>query len=264
MSCSKKDNILLSITGLDNPFNDTPLMLAIRNNMCDIALQIIDEYDIKCKPGYINKNGSTALILACQYKMNAVALSLIDRFGKLCKPEQFNRYGRTALLYTCIYNIKDIAIKLIDTFGEKNNVDLGVHGLTSFMFSSLNKMNNVSYKLANYISKYEDISFLYACRYGMNEAALKLIDRFGEKVKPICNYNRFGSTNLILACKNSMNEVSLKIIDIFGKNVKPGYIDLDGMTALMISREKKMDEVSLQLIDKFGKKNFPTKCCIIS
>ena len=64
-----------------------------------------------------------------------------------------------------------------------------------------------------------DTALMWACSNSMNSVAIKLINTFGEVVKPD-QVNKNGSTTLILACSHCMNSVAIKLIDTFGEVVK--------------------------------------------
>jgi hypothetical protein len=62
-----------------------------------------------------------------------------------------------------------------------------------------------------------------------------------------------------------MNDVALKLIDTFGEKIKPDHINKNGDTAFIIARNNKMNDVCSKLINSFGKDINPNRCvCIIS
>ena len=96
----------------ENGIGDTLFMSAIqKSGSRDIALSLLRNNLVDAE--HINERGDTPLLLAIKYKLPEVAIELIKTGNSL--PDYIDDEDNTALLYACQYDMENVAIELIKT-----------------------------------------------------------------------------------------------------------------------------------------------------
>src|SRR5439155_11619130 len=91
--------------------------------------------------------------------------------------------------------------------------------------------------------------FVIACKLKMNDIAVKLLEKYGEKCFTIKN-------DFCSIVKYGCEEVSIKLLEIYGDKLIQQR-DYVGYTVLMLSLHNNMQKLSHYLIDNFGEKCLP-------
>jgi len=96
----------------ENGIGDTLFMSAIKKSYSrDIALSLLRNNLVDAE--HINERGDTPLLLAIKYKLPEVAIELIKTGNSL--PDYIDDEDNTALLYACQYGMENVAVELIKT-----------------------------------------------------------------------------------------------------------------------------------------------------
>jgi hypothetical protein len=227
-----------------NSKNETAILIACRNRLEEIALEIlekpfaasknIDGYDelmyasnnemisivtkllaLECCNGYYNYKGETALSIACKKKNNEIAREIMDskKFDPRAIDEEF---GNTALINACQAKLETIALRLIET-GNSIPEHVNKQNETALTIAISLGLENLSNKLINVrgsslsTTNFEcGYALFNACKYKMLSTASLLLDtgydRYDIKTK-------IGETFLMHACFNSMNDVCMRLIE---------------------------------------------------
>jgi len=121
-----------------NTHGNTALILACREGMNDVALEMLKHNDI-CKLDHVNTHGNTALILACEKGTNDVALEMLKHHD-ICKLGHVNTYGNTALILACEKGMNDVALEMLK-HREKCKLDqVNKYGNTALIMAQRNNM----------------------------------------------------------------------------------------------------------------------------
>jgi ankyrin repeat protein len=96
----------------ENGIGDTLFMSAIRKSYSsDIALSLLRNNLVNAE--HINERGDTPLLLAIKYRLPEVAIELIKTGNSL--PDTIDNEDSTALIYACQYGMENVAVELIKT-----------------------------------------------------------------------------------------------------------------------------------------------------
>ena len=221
--------------------------------------------------GKYNLKNSLDYFLVDHDKMkviNAIQMySLGSNYEKLFELIKENKYCYLFLETVLKDNpfTKDIIDYLLNIYDKDTYQPIvDCNNETPLIWICENEMNDVALKLIDkfgekckpdHLNKKDDTALSWACESRMNDVALLLIDTFGELCKP-GQVNNDWETSLICACQNKMNDVALKLIDKFGEKCKPEHVN-NGDTAFILARKNKMNDVCSKMIEKFGKKIDP-------
>jgi ankyrin repeat protein len=201
---------------------NTPLMLACRFKLNDVALKLIEKFGLDCKPEKFNKNRNTALIIACLNKLDNVAIKIIEMYGEKCLPEYITQFDNTALIISNYCKLENVSNKLIDTFGIKC--------------------------LPGQINKTGNTALIYAIKQNLKSVSEKLIDKFEYNVTP-CKLSDDNKTVFQIACENNMQNTAIKLLQKFGMDCNSDHIDNTGFTLLEIAIKNRLENVAIEIID---------------
>ena len=209
------------------------LIVAIRNDMTDVALELIKSEKISLN--YLTPRRSTALIYACMNKeLKEVALSLIASGNS--NPSVADITGTTALMYACLNEeLEEVALALINT-DESNPGQISNYGMTALMFACEKKIENVALKLIetgeskpDTIGRDNTTALIIACQNGLEEVALALI---ADGVD-IYLFDNNGNSAFGYATKNNL----LKVLAAFPVNTidinEKGYDSIENLNKVI-------------------------------
>lgn len=98
---------------------------------------------------------------------------------------------------------------------------------------------------------YETTVLIFACNYGLEKVANKLIDTFGEACKP-GNISFADCTALTESCRLGLNSTVVKLVQKFGWNCQPHQTDDYGHNAFYHAIENCSKDVVKLMADKYG------------
>jgi ankyrin repeat protein len=230
----------------------TTLMWACRNNLSEVALEILKLDMNKSLPERINKYGCTALIFATDNKMSEVSFELIKLGREKCIPQQI--YNRdTALIHACANRLSGVALELLKFGPEYCPLKLvGSCGNTALMLACQHDLEEVALEIIKFgpdkcFPEYVNI-------YIVNNAINFLKVLINNDLDEVDNIFKKGDTALLWACAR-LPKVALELIKFGSEYCIPQQIDENHDTALTLACENNYPEVALELI-KFG----PEKC----
>ena len=223
----------------DKSTGETLLIKACRINRPKTALELIKRTPIRTL-GVQNKTGDTALIWAIRNHMEDVALNLVC--SRHSNPLALNHAGETALSYAFHNHMEKVLINLVDLTAM--NLDgLVIKACKKGMSQLALKLIELDPSLLTSHDARGTTALIMACYKKLSDVALAIIAT-GRGINWMVNERN--ETALLLACKNNMSDVAMRLIESGDANAS--VINKDGLTALMIACSIKMGEVALALV----------------
>lgn len=163
-----------------------------------------DEYKVN---DIDSRENEKLLYQYCKDGMKKKALDLIKKHPEKCKFDYIDRddYSFTPLLYTCFYkNMHEVALEMLKHYADKcliNHISKDVYGNNGGYYYVDDKRVKVN-------------ALILACRYGLKNVALKILDYTNDFTICDCYHNNA----LEYAANADMEEVILKMLDKYSEN----------------------------------------------
>jgi ankyrin repeat protein len=184
----------------------TTLIGACAVNHSRGALQLIAEHAADYSE--INKRGDTPLILACKNKMNEVALSILANGLQSANINHANKFGETALYWACRQGLFEVALLLVEKC--TGHIDIAMFGYACYKSSDLAMAMLQSGQMhLGEIGPNCTTALMYACLSKQSKLALAILAT-GKGHPDRVNAGWY--TALIYACQSGDSEVALAIL----------------------------------------------------
>ena len=185
----------------------------------------------------LDANAPTTLLSACQNRQKSLALSLLRR--KTCDLNIQDEKGNLALHLACANRMKTVALEILKQTKSGEDTQ-NIQGLTPLMLCcALPGMLEVAEEILNLkqecpgaIDKQKNTAFMYACGYGKQSLALRMLEM------PIINSGQINVkkiTALMLACKYQLETVVKTILRKNCPSFGADYVNPLHASALSIS-----------------------------
>jgi ankyrin repeat protein len=234
--------------------NNTPLHLAILNNLPEIAKILIEKgADINLQ----DSQGKTPLHLAILYKLPIIVDKLIEKGANINLQDS---QGNTPLHLAIRNNFPEIVNKLIDKLIEQGaNINLqNVNGDTTLHFAIKYHFPDIAYKLIEQRANiklqdnYGDTPLHLAIRNNLTEIA-KILIKNGVDINL---QNKNGDTPLHLASTKNLPDIVDKLIE---KGANINLQDSNGYTPLYLAIMSKNQELIDILINRGADKDLKNR-----
>jgi ankyrin repeat protein len=162
-------------------FDKTALLNACKNNLENVALEILNNYD-GTNIGIYDKHGNTALLWACLNKLENIALKILEH-PKECNITHKNNSGHDALKLAIIFDFENIALKILKEYDTKLNIK---KIQTLIMYACVGKLESVVLELLKFpkydIEKNYDVVIIWASQFGLENVILKIARKYPKKI----------------------------------------------------------------------------------
>jgi len=195
-----------------------------------------------------NVNSDKDLDLLDFENQNEISETIAERLIERGKINSCNNEGNTILNYL-IWNGKEKkAIELIDKMEIESINKVNKYGYTALIYACSLGLENIALKLLereginiNQVGKYGNKALIFACSSGLKNIALKLLER--EEII-INQVNENANAALIHACYNKLESVSLKLLERKEKNINlKNYNRKTILKLLDYAKRNKMESV---------------------
>jgi ankyrin repeat protein len=189
-----------------NKNNDTPLLLACKNNMKSLAELLCSDPFCELEMDNVNKEGYIALIWSCYNNMTNIACIIIE--NNMSNLLHIDPRGNTALIISCSHSLGEVAILLLEK--DSSNV--------------------------NHVNKNDKTALLCACYNNLTDVIKKMI-----QCKCNVKHSRYTITPLQICHKNGNAEAIIELI-----NYVPSILEQENDIIVMEILEEYYDELSIK------------------
>jgi len=187
-------------------YGNSPLLLACKNKLVEVALRLIKHGR---NLNFRNYHNETPLIVACDRNLTKVAVKLIKAGVKL---DRQDKKGYTALMMSVKNNNQKINNLLIERKANLNLQDnagnTALHWGCAFSCSQIALSLIKAKAELNLMSKNGDTSLIVATSNGLEKVVFKLIENNAD----LNCQNKVGCTALIHACDKKLEMLALHFI----------------------------------------------------
>jgi ankyrin repeat protein len=199
----------------------------------------------------------TPLLVACREGLDNLALDIISNYGYWSMPDKTDMFGNTAFSWACVNGMEKVANMILDCFGGSNNNLLSSYNNTELLYACKNGMTKTATRLLKMVKNY-NINFvqfdttgntcmMYAIKNNMGLIPLNIKQILGDMCYPNM-INENNETAFSLACKYGHSSIANYLLDTFGHCFHPGLVDTDGVTPLIHAIKSNLESVVLKLI----------------
>jgi ankyrin repeat protein len=229
--------------------NNTALIIACQQNNTEIAKALISSgRSLKasiplrgnCNIGHYNGRGDTPLIIACMENNTEIVEKLISVPNNLARTNHLNRDNLSALNIMVQHNNTKIVKQLLQMPNTGGHlIEIRKVTLSSASLVTGDVVNSITY-------------LMIAIEAKNSEMAQYIID-VGSKISMLHYVDTDGYTALMYACKYKLNDVALKLLKYSNSN--PLFINNYGVSAHSIALSNGMNDVSNKLSEMMNKLN---------